>query len=192
MQPRKKGRDEPLLFDLPLQVEKTRATSIKERSEPAPERPVAEQPSLFPDVEDDPGLGLAEESTVPSAQELIGAGLFDLVLQLVNILIAIGSAAALDVDISVGEWAPFAILAFVSSFVYWNVSLVFWGRTPGMAWKRLVARDTDDAPLSFEQAARRWVAAILTTLLVGLPWLATLGGRSIADRLSGSRTHRDS
>ncbi len=119
------------------------------------------------------------------------AGLFDFGLQLVTLAVAIGSAMALDVEPSLDDWPPFAILVFVSSFLYWNVSLVFWGRTPGMAWWGLVARDLDGEPLAFGQAVRRWGGALLTTILLGLPWLATVRGRSIADRLSASQTHCD-
>lgn len=83
-----------------------------------------------------------------------------------------------------------AYLAFVAafSFLYSVISLAFWGQTPGMVWAGIVARSEDAEPLAFGQTARRWFGGILTLALAGLPGLLALGGRSLADRLSGSRT----
>ena len=53
----------------------------------------------------------------------------------------------------------------------------------------LVARTGTSEPLSFGQTAQRWVATWLTWALAGLPGLLALSGRSLADRLSGSRTY---
>jgi hypothetical protein len=58
-----------------------------------------------------------------------------------------------------------------------------------MAWAGLVARSAGDANLSFGQTARRWLGAVLTAALLGLPALPAAGGkRSLADRLSDSDT----
>ena len=86
---------------------------------------------------------------------------------------------------------PLALFALVFSFVYSVVPLAFWGRTPGMAAAGLVARDADGGPLTFGQTGLRWLGGLLTLAAAGLPLLLALGplgGRSLADRLSGSRT----
>lgn len=88
---------------------------------------------------------------------------------------------------------PFALFALVFSFVYSVVPLAFWGHTPGMATAGLVARDDDGGPLTFGQTGLRWLGGLLTLAFAGLPLLLALGplgGRSLADRLSGSRTWR--
>ena len=90
-----------------------------------------------------------------------------------------------------GWVAHAALLLFLLawSFLYFVVSLAFWGQTPGMAWAGLIARSGASEPLSFGQTAQRWAATWLTWALVGLPGLLALSGRSLADRLSGSRTY---
>ena len=62
-------------------------------------------------------------------------------------------------------------------------------RRPGMAWCGLIARSEETEPLSFGQTAMRWLGHWLTWLLLGLPGLLALSGRSLADRLSGSSTY---
>ncbi|NJL29066.1 MAG: hypothetical protein HC897_14870 [Thermoanaerobaculia bacterium] len=85
--------------------------------------------------------------------------------------------------------APFAILALVFSFLYCVVPLAFWGRTPGMVMSHEIARSLDDQPLSFGQTILRWLGALITLALAGLPTLlALIGGRSLADQISGSKT----
>jgi len=87
--------------------------------------------------------------------------------------------------------APLALFALVFSFVYSVVPLAFWGRTPGMAAAGLVSRDDDGGPLTFGQTGLRWLGGLLTLAAAGLPLLLALGplgGRSLADRLSGSQT----
>ncbi len=80
------------------------------------------------------------------------------------------------------------MLAF--SFLYTVVSLAFWGQTAGMAWFGLTARESPQFPLSFTQACIRWLGGLLTLSLAGLPLLLALGGRSLSDRLSRSKTFR--
>ncbi len=84
-----------------------------------------------------------------------------------------------------------ALLLFVVafSFLYTVIPLAFWGETPGMAWAGLVARARGVEPLSFGQTVLRWFGTWLTWLLLGLPGLLALGGRSLADRMSDSRTY---
>ena len=84
---------------------------------------------------------------------------------------------------------PWAIFLLAWSFLYFVVSLAFWGQTPGMAWAGLIARVGESEPLSFGQTARRWAATWLTWACAGLPGLLAFTGRSLADRMSGSRTY---
>lgn len=74
------------------------------------------------------------------------------------------------------------------AFLYHVVPLVFWGRTPGMAYAGIIARGCDGGTMTGAQAMRRWLAGVATLLLLGLPGLAALGGRSLADRASGTTT----
>ncbi|MEM7480526.1 MAG: RDD family protein [Acidobacteriota bacterium] len=83
---------------------------------------------------------------------------------------------------------PFGTFLVVFSFVYSVVSLAFWGQTPGMAIAGVVARAPGDQPLTFGQTGMRWLGGLLTVALAGLPFLLSLTGRSLADRLSGSET----
>ena len=92
-------------------------------------------------------------------------------------------------------WPPFALFLLAFSFLYAVVPLAFWGQTPGMAWRGLVARSLDGDALSFGQTFRRWLGGVLTVATGGLPVLLVLsgadgGGQSLADRISGSRTLR--
>lgn len=83
---------------------------------------------------------------------------------------------------------PLALFVAIFSFFYAVIPLAFWGQTPGMAWAGIVARSPGGEALSFGQAARRWLGGWLTALLGGLPGLLLFSGRSLTDRLSGSRT----
>lgn len=96
-------------------------------------------------------------------------------------------------------WPPFALFLLAFSFLYTVVPLAFWGQTPGMAWRGLVARSLDGDALSFGQTFRRWIGSVLTVAGAGLPLLLALlgdgaaagaAGRSLADRISGSHTLR--
>lgn len=83
----------------------------------------------------------------------------------------------------------FGVLALVFSFLYWTVSLAFWGQTPGMAWVGQRAQSVTGEPLTYGQTALRWIGAVATAGLVGLPLLlVSIDGRSLSDRLSDSRT----
>jgi len=109
------------------------------------------------------------------------------ILAAVGLVAAVG-ATALEAPVGPAQLGPLALFVLVFSFVYFVVSLAFWGSTPGMTWAGLVARTGDSEPLSFGQTALRWLGTWLTWALAGLPGLLALTGRSLADRLSGSRT----
>ncbi len=103
--------------------------------------------------------------------------------------IAVTGARALGIAPSLRAVPGLLLFLLAWSFLYFVVSLAFWGQTPGMAWAGLVARSGETEPLSFGQTARRWAGTWLTWALAGLPGLLALSGRSLADRLSGSRTY---
>lgn len=115
-------------------------------------------------------------------------GLADLAMQLLMLGLSIAASHGLGVVVTRADWMPFAVLALSFSFLYWTVPLAFWGQTPGMAWVGHTARTPSGQPLSFGQTLLRWLGAILTLALVGLPLLLALTGRSLSDRLSDSKT----
>lgn len=116
------------------------------------------------------------------------AGLADLGINVLMLAFAALASHFVGVDVSLDLWPPFVGLSLVLSFLYWIIPLAFWGQTPGMAWLGNIARSFDDEPLSFGQALLRWLGAWITAGLLGLPQLLALGGRSLTDRLSDSKT----
>ncbi|MCP3957104.1 MAG: RDD family protein [bacterium] len=117
------------------------------------------------------------------------ASLADLTVQLVMLALAVAACHTLGIAVSLADWKPFALLATVFSFLYWVVPLAFWGQTPGMAWVGHVARTSEGEPLTFGQTFRRWLGAVVTLALGGLPLLLALTtNRSFTDRLSNSET----
>lgn len=118
------------------------------------------------------------------------AGLADLAVHAAVALVLIAGARLLGAPAGFGDWPALVLFLLAFSFLYAVLPLAFWGRTAGMAWAGLVARAPDGASLTFGQTARRWLGGLLTLALLGLPTLlALLGGRSLADRLSGSELH---
>jgi hypothetical protein len=104
-------------------------------------------------------------------------------------LLAVVGALLMRAPVGVEQIPALALFLLAFSFLYVVVPLAFWGATPGMTWSGVVARTAPDEPLSFGQTTRRWLATWITWLFAGLPGLLALGGRSLADRLSGSRTY---
>ena len=152
---------------------------------PPSESPTASRPTAVPRA-----AALADEAdaTAPLGPRL-RAGLGDLV-----ILAAVGAVAAVGARLLGGALEPATLPALATfllafSFLYCVVSLAFWGQTPGMTWSGIVARTDGTEPLSFGQTALRWLGHWLTWLLLGLPALLALSGRSLADRLSDSETY---
>lgn len=196
--------------DLPLFPE-TDPGGRAGRSKPEAGRPASSPPAGAreggPAVEPTPGAASdhtpartsTQPSRVPSVRprwraarfaERVGAGLVDCVVLLgAAVIVALGALLA-GADLEAARWAPLALFLIAFSFVYTVVPLAFWGQTPGMALLAIVARRPGQAPLSFRQAALRWLAGWLTVLLAGLPVLLALTGASLADRLSGSATLR--
>jgi uncharacterized RDD family membrane protein YckC len=119
----------------------------------------------------------------------ITAGFIDL---LVNVLVLVGvgfGLRLLDVTLDRGALLPFVVFALSFSFLYYVFPLAFWGRTPGMARTDIVAKSRDGRSLSFSQASRRWLGALLTLATFGIPLLVTASSGDLpADRLSDSQT----
>lgn len=118
----------------------------------------------------------------------VAAGAADLLVHLAVAVLALAGCRYLGVFPVLRDWPAGAVFLLSFSFLYTVVPLAFWGHTLGMTWAGLTTESAAGEPLSFDQTARRWLGALLTLVTLGLPLLLALGGRSLADRLSGSRT----
>jgi uncharacterized RDD family membrane protein YckC len=140
--------------------------------------------------------GRADEPAGPSGQRAAGpaigrrlaAAAADLLVHAAVTVLALAGCAYLGAVPALRDWPAVAVFVLSFSFLYTVVPLAFWGHTLGMTWAGLSAESVDGEPLSFDQTARRWLGALLTVATLGLPLLLALGGHSLADRLSGSRT----
>lgn len=185
--------NEPLLFDLPLERERTTASS------PSPERKRARVPresrppapralELDDPAQESPGdAGDAGEPRASLGSRL-AAGAADVLVHASVVVGVLLGCRYLGVRPILADWPAVALFLLSFSFLYTVVPLAFWGHTPGMAWAGLDARSRDGEALAFDQTARRWLGGIATILLAGLPLLLSLKGRSLSDLLSGSET----
>ncbi len=195
--PRPDKPDEPLLFDLPLDIsaERGRPPAPERKRPAAPVRPVVAvpEPDDFLDVGDetDEDDETAEVAKSPSsgAGTRIAAGAADLLVHAAMAVLLLVGTRMLGVHPVLADWPALGIFLLAFSFLYMVVPLAFWGHTLGMAWAGLVARNQDGEPLTFDQTARRWLGGLLTLGLAGLPLLLTGTRRSLTDRLSGSTTY---
>ena len=183
-------RSESPLFDLPIDGESVGAREL-ERFE--------EDPVDFVGGDDAPARktkGQAAGASSSGADAGVGprflAGLADLAAHAFAGLIALFGAQALGIEAQLRHLPALGAFLLAFSFLYTAIPLAFWGRTAGMAWARLEARTSQGELLSFGQILRRWLGWLFTLALAGLPTLLCLvGGRSLADRLSGSRTRQN-
>lgn len=161
------------------------------RYDDATNDPRSESSVLAEDWEEPPPLPeLAQPVPAPWTPRL-AASLLDGGMLLVVAAGAILGAYLLGVRWDAADLPALGMFLLVFSFVYSVMPLAFWGRTPGMALARLLSRGADGGPLTFGQTALRWLGGLVTVALAGLPLLLALpglGGRSLADRLSGSHT----
>ena len=130
---------------------------------------------------------LPEEEGVLPQDRLLG-GLADLTIHLATLGLMIVAVQLMGVPVAWADWPAFGGLTVIFSFLYSVIPLAFWGHTPGMAWVGHTARSETDEPLSFGQTALRWTGAVFTVFLLGLPLLLAFSGRSLADRISDSKT----
>jgi uncharacterized RDD family membrane protein YckC len=191
--------DEPLLFDLPLEPERSRSAPVSPGAPGSAERKRASRPAQPAVPEPEPDLGAILDETGPGIRDAdrpdragigsrLAAGAADLLIHAsVGVGVLLG-CRYLGVRPVLSDWPALALFLLSFSFLYTVVPLAFWGHTPGMAWAGLDARSRDGEPLAFDQTARRWLGGIVTSLLLGLPLILALGGRSLSDLLSGSET----
>lgn len=177
--------DSPTLFELPLDGE--RAPLHEPESLIVPDE---DEAPVIEDFETPTEVLAPEQLTAASPGPLLAAGFFDFLALLAVLTIALVGAVTMGVGLNAALLAPLLLFAAIFSFLYYVLPLAFWGRTPGMSWAQLVARDDGNQPLTFGQTALRWVGAVVTAALLGVPLLLALSGRSLADRLSGTRSYR--
>jgi hypothetical protein len=166
------------------------------RPEPPDQLELDSHRSASPHAFED-GADGSEEPATPQATrvatfgERLVAGLEDLALHGAVLLIVLAGTALAGIPLASAPRGPWLLFLAVFSLLYTTISLAFWGASPGMARHRLVARNEGGAPLTFTQTVRRWLASVLTLVLLGLPSLPALwGARTLSDRLSGSWTWR--
>lgn len=205
--------EQPLLFDFPLQDAPAPAprrpaakptppvASKPVASKPVAPTPAVDQPPLFdaqsPPLrrfDDDADAGAPEVVVVDGAVGVIDrwlAGVADLLIHTLIVAATVLAVARMGLPLTLGDWPAFAGLGLLLSCLYCVIGLAFWGQTPGMYWLGHLARSVTDEPLTFGQTFLRWLGALLTLALAGLPLLLVwAGGRSMSDRLSDSKTLR--
>lgn len=146
-------------------------------------RPVAPRSSSAP--------GDERSASVPVRQRLLASAL-DAAALLLTLGLLLAISLVMGVAVKWGDLPLYLPTWLAFGFFYQVMPLLFWGRTPGMQVAGIESRDADGQPLSLQQAALRWLAALVTWLLLGLPGLLALTGRSLTDRMSGSRTFASS
>jgi len=202
--------EEPMLFDLPLaapdgdepEEPPMRRAPTRRSAEPREERP---QParlsrtgpvpvpssraavSRTEDAEDKEAFAPANEFARRGTR--IAAGVADLIVHAAIAMGALFGCWGLGVRPTLAELPAGGLFLLAFSFLYIVLPLAFWGHTPGMAWAGITSHNRDGEPLTFDQTARRWLGAVLTFLLAGLPLLLAFGGRSLTDWISGSATY---
>jgi uncharacterized RDD family membrane protein YckC len=196
--------DPQLLFDLPLdpaaaglrRTEPKRVASARPRPETSPAPAAKPSPPAGRRVEDeseDEEIALSAEEEAEAAGRAglvsrLAAGAADLLVHAAVLMVLLIGTRLLGVRAALSDAPALGVFLLAFSFLYTIVPLAFWGHTLGMAWAGLVSQNRDGEPLTFDQTARRWLGAVLTLAAAGLPLLLALGGRSLADLLSGSVT----
>lgn len=184
--------EEPMLFDLPLsrdEPDEPEEPILRERKRPAREpRRTGPVPVPPPAVEDEEPPATARSGLAGRGRR-IASGLADLVVHAAVAVLALLGCRGLGVEPQLSEAPAFVLFLAAFSFLYTVLPLAFWGHTPGMAWAGITSRNRDGEPLTFDQTVRRWLGAILTLALAGLPILLSIRGRSLPDWISGSATY---
>ena len=116
------------------------------------------------------------------------AGIADVMVHLLVLATVLLFLRVIGVRVTAQAWP--GLVGFMASFSFLSITvpLAFWGQTPGMGWAGIKAFDREDRPLSYSQCALRWAVALATVALLGLPSLVHLGGSSLTDVVSRSRT----
>lgn len=93
------------------------------------------------------------------------------------------------------EWpaiSAFSAFILLLSFHYFVVSWAVWGRTVGGSIFDTRVALVDGSPIDFRNASLRWLWMLVSIATCGLGFLVGIapGGRSLADRMSKSRSLR--
>jgi uncharacterized RDD family membrane protein YckC len=216
---KQKGDGEPLLFDLPLQpdtdpgldepfdlggeagelagngaggpteLDEPEEQTVEEGSGGADVIPI--QTRLFQDGEEEDEEEEDDDLSGETASfgDRVLSGVSDLAVHLAVLGVAVLGCSFLGVRVELADWPPLTLFTLIFSFLYWTIPLAFWGQTPGMAWIGTAAHSADDQPLAFGQTLLRWLGALATLALLGIPLLGFFGeGRSLSDWISDSKT----
>lgn len=193
--PARRPVEESLLFDLPLDERSADESSASDDPEQgalplAPrDEPSAAEEEHPHEMPAQPPPAVARPR--PAWRSRLIAGLTDFGFCLGVLALLAAALWRMGIEPAVELLPALAVFLLAFSFLYQVLPLAFWGRTPGMALAGLRAAALDGRQLTFGQTARRWLGSVLTVVLAGLPLLFLLTGRSLSDRLSGSRTGRD-
>jgi uncharacterized RDD family membrane protein YckC len=165
-------------------------TARQPAKQPAAPKPAAKPGSAArsAELEDLDGEAPAARDATPSAKPRLLAGTADLLVHAAVAVAVIAGSRLLGATPKPSDWPAVALFVLTFSFLYTVLPSAFWGQTLGMAWANLIARGKDGEALTFDQAARRWLGALLTAATAGLPLLATNRRRSVSDLVSGSVT----
>ncbi len=159
---------------------------VDEPAGPAPDEAPRSAEAARPDRDARPSR---PRSVLPPFSVRLLAGLADLAIHAALAIALLFGARLLGAPAGLEDWAPILLFLAVFSFLYSVLPLAFWGQTPGMAWAGVVSRDTEGEGLTLGQTVRRWLGGLATVALFGLPLLLALrDGRTLADRVSDSRT----
>ena len=179
-----------VLFDLDLDLDLT-AEPAAAGEEGVAGSALKAEPALEAELEAEAASPAAAEE-LASIRSRLAAAAVDLGCHFVVALVGAVGMALLGVRPQPQTLPGLALLLVVFSLVFVVVPLAFWGKTAGMAAAGLVCRAAGAQPLTFGEAARRWLGSLLTVLAFGLPALPVLAGRrSLADWLSGTVLIRD-
>lgn len=161
-----------------------------ESNEPEEEEPATLPLFDFDDAEERrEAEAPAEADGEPASfRDRLLAGVADLSIIALVMALATGGIVFMEVPLEASDALPLALLVLIFSFLYTVIPLAFWGQTPGMAWLGLMACGPEREPLTFGQTSWRWLGALATLLLAGLPMILALRGDSLSDRLSQSQT----
>ncbi len=175
---------------------------VEENEEEAKEEAKEEESTELPEEEMTEAVADAamEAATVAATQPevskdtsvtLLGrfrAAVVDAVAMIGVLALLVAGGAVMGAPVGLGSLAFYLTTWLLFSFLYHVVPLLFWGKTPGMVRTGLITRSAEGGPLTGTQAIGRWLAGQVTLVLLGLPGLLALFGRSFADRASGTVT----
>lgn len=186
--------DSDLLFDLPLEIPAAqRDQETAEVTRQGIEFAEVQTPLVFEspnphETNETPAPAFATGSPgEPSLGSRFSAAILDLGTLVAGLAVAVGGIIVLGVRPTLALWPPLVLFLLSFSFLYTVMPLAFWGKTPGMAYARIVCRGNNGLPLTIPQTVLRWVGLVVVYAGAGLPALLALSGVSLSDLLSGSR-----